>query len=552
MELLLFLIILLTGNLVFGAKSKADQPEIGVVSLSPSSGMFYALYSARKSPENAPLIMWLQGGPGGSSYGVGNFLEVGPLDENLRERRDTWVNDVNVLFVDFPVGSGFSWTTKSSELAKNNDQIGAQGLRFLAHFFDTHPRLAVNPFWIFSESYGGKCSVAIAASLHQAIDSGVIKCNFRGIALGDPWIAPEQCQRSYADVLQAAALVTDSQAARLIAITDETLVSLSTARPTQAEDLFGLTQHYISNFTSSGPPRLHSTPKMSLPPLCTGTVNMYNLRLHVKAPNLSQLEDLMLSATIRAPLEAVLPASVTWGAQSDRVYNTLRPDFMVRPPSQIRCFGRFGLHLTCHGTGILSWPQTDCSSDVKRLLETTDLQVWIYVSWDLIVNSLCTERWVSSMGWSDYSRFAASAKVMHSDPASGQPEMFSKWANNLGIVWVLDAGHLVPRDQPAAARRMLRMIVGLDAPPQNLWKVTVPNYPATLADRRRLSPLSPAALNTTTGPIPSAPTVLTSLMAPLGPIDSLTFPTGRPEHVTRASLLGPPGGWEAREYRLDH
>lgn len=46
-----------------------------------------------------PLILWLAGGPGGSSTGIGNFLTVGLFDETLQPREHNWVSiliEINV------------------------------------------------------------------------------------------------------------------------------------------------------------------------------------------------------------------------------------------------------------------------------------------------------------------------------------------------------------------------------------------------------------------------------------------------------------------------
>lgn len=68
-----------------------------------------------------PIIFWLQGGPGSSSTGYGNFEILGPLDLHEKERNFSWINSHNVsnkdkvsynydkisfkvLFVDNPVG----------------------------------------------------------------------------------------------------------------------------------------------------------------------------------------------------------------------------------------------------------------------------------------------------------------------------------------------------------------------------------------------------------------------------------------------------------------
>ena len=69
--------------------------------------------------EHKPLVMWLQGGPGGSSTGYGNFEEIGPLDLNLEARDTTWIKEANVLFVDNPVGSGYSYVLDKKALTTN-------------------------------------------------------------------------------------------------------------------------------------------------------------------------------------------------------------------------------------------------------------------------------------------------------------------------------------------------------------------------------------------------------------------------------------------------
>ena len=46
----------------------------------------------------------LQGGPGASGVGFGNFMEIGPHDMFGRPRNTTWLKKANVLFIDNPVG----------------------------------------------------------------------------------------------------------------------------------------------------------------------------------------------------------------------------------------------------------------------------------------------------------------------------------------------------------------------------------------------------------------------------------------------------------------
>ena len=72
--------------------------------------MFYWYFPKK----DAPLLIWLQGGPGGSSM-FGLFAEMGPFNSNatlkLVKREAAWTSKYAMLFIDNPVGAGFSFTT---------------------------------------------------------------------------------------------------------------------------------------------------------------------------------------------------------------------------------------------------------------------------------------------------------------------------------------------------------------------------------------------------------------------------------------------------------
>jgi len=66
------------------------------------------------------LIIWLQGGPGSSSM-IGLFYEMGPIQIRqgmLAWNPDSW--DGSMLFIDNPVGTGFSFVNGSIEIARRN------------------------------------------------------------------------------------------------------------------------------------------------------------------------------------------------------------------------------------------------------------------------------------------------------------------------------------------------------------------------------------------------------------------------------------------------
>ncbi|CAK3839225.1 Carboxypeptidase S1 B [Lecanosticta acicola] len=76
---------------------------------------FFWFFEARKDPQNAPLSLWMNGGPGSSSM-IGLLKENGPCFVNADSRSTrvnewSWNDKVNMLYVDQPVQAGLSYDT---------------------------------------------------------------------------------------------------------------------------------------------------------------------------------------------------------------------------------------------------------------------------------------------------------------------------------------------------------------------------------------------------------------------------------------------------------
>jgi serine carboxypeptidase 1 len=65
--------------------------------------MLWWLYRSPQRVDNGTTpwstVLWLQGGPGASGVGYGNFMEIGPLDDELKPRAMTWLTKADLLFV---------------------------------------------------------------------------------------------------------------------------------------------------------------------------------------------------------------------------------------------------------------------------------------------------------------------------------------------------------------------------------------------------------------------------------------------------------------------
>lgn len=165
--------------------------------------MFYWLFYTTATPSytKRPLTIWLQGGPGASSTGYGNFEELGPLTLDLQRRNSTWVKDMNVLFIDNPVGSGYSYVDGLSYYTKNNSQIALDLVEFMKQFYANHSEFQEVPLHIFCESYGGKMAPEFALELHKAIERKEIKSKLMSVNLGDPWVSPVDSVNAWAPLL---------------------------------------------------------------------------------------------------------------------------------------------------------------------------------------------------------------------------------------------------------------------------------------------------------------------------------------------------------------
>lgn len=140
--------------------------------------LFYWLFAPDFSNNNqsdsdkVPLIIWLNGGPGCSSL-IGLFIENGPFSfvlnggsYNLEINPFSWHKaPAWLLFIDQPVGTGLSYTTKHN-YCDTDAKINADFYYFLTQFFLLHRDvfLFVNgdgiltvkrPFFFSGESHAG-------------------------------------------------------------------------------------------------------------------------------------------------------------------------------------------------------------------------------------------------------------------------------------------------------------------------------------------------------------------------------------------------------------
>ena len=131
---------------------------------------FARFFESRTAPEDAPLTLWLNGGPGCSSI-AGLLFENGPcrVTENGKKTvpfEHSWNQNSNIIFLDQPVGVGYSYSSDGSTV--NTSPVAAEDVyAFLELFLARYPEYADKPFHIAAESYGGIYAPNIGSVIHK-------------------------------------------------------------------------------------------------------------------------------------------------------------------------------------------------------------------------------------------------------------------------------------------------------------------------------------------------------------------------------------------------
>ncbi|KAL0540124.1 hypothetical protein IC582_024354 [Cucumis melo] len=180
---------------------EALPTKSGYLPVNPTTGsaIYFAFYEAQTpiSPiSKTPLLIWLQGGPGCSSM-VGNFFELGPWRVNFNKQKTepislipnpgSWNRIFGLLFLDNPIGTGFSIATTKDEIPKNQYSVSRHLFTAISSFIELNSAFKNRPIYITGESYAGKYVPSIGYYILKKnprlpYDKRV---NLVGVAIGD-------------------------------------------------------------------------------------------------------------------------------------------------------------------------------------------------------------------------------------------------------------------------------------------------------------------------------------------------------------------------------
>ncbi|XP_047064987.1 serine carboxypeptidase-like 17 [Lolium rigidum] len=172
--------------------------QTGYVEVDKGNGvrLFYYFIQSERSPAEDPVLLWLTGGPGCSAFS-GLVYEIGPLSfqshsyvdglPELVHRPDSWTKVANIIFLDSPVGAGFSYAA-TDDGYKSSDTITINQIAiFLTKWYEEHSEFLLNPLYIAGDSYSGLIVPPLTFRIARGIktdDRPLL--NLKGYIIGNP------------------------------------------------------------------------------------------------------------------------------------------------------------------------------------------------------------------------------------------------------------------------------------------------------------------------------------------------------------------------------
>jgi carboxypeptidase C (cathepsin A) len=372
----------------------------------------FAWLAKSMAGKSKDVVVFLNGGPGSSSFLGWMFENVGPFtfvgnSTNLQLNPHAWNRFVDLIMFDQPSGVGLAWTSNAC-LPTNTDQSSAQLASAIEWLF-AQPSLGLSgkKLWLFGESYAGTWIPLLAAKLQGA---GAVQLG--GMGVGDGWVNPLVQQQTYADYAYAHGLIGGSDVAATRKLQLNCAVEIESypanvSLPSSVNDLCNLIEEFIVNVSN-------------INNLDVRTVDGYDFSLIA-----SYLNRPSVFAALNCPQSV---ASFPWSADSNAIGNL----FAVGE-------------------------QNSVDAVYSKLLTSNVKTLFYNGAFDMDCNFMGTDAWLEASEWGLRQNLAALPRQ-----AFFLGETQVGMARNHGPmtqVVLFDAGHLVPHDIPETARNLMEYFV---------------------------------------------------------------------------------------------
>ncbi|CAG7952181.1 unnamed protein product [Penicillium nalgiovense] len=403
-----------------------------------NGNLFFWHFQNRHIANRQRTVIWLNGGPGCSSMD-GALMEVGPYrlqdDHTLKYNEGRWDEFANLLFVDNPVGTGFSYANTNSYLHEL-DEMAAHFIIFLEKFYELFPEYVNDDLYIAGESYAGQHIPYIAKAIQDRnkgiTENGGTKWPLKGLLIGNGWISPADQYPSYFKFIEREGLAKPGTSIHhnINALNEVCLSKLETPGAKNKLDV-GACELVLQQF-------------LDLTTENHQCYNMYDVRLKDEAkscgmnwpPDLKNIEPYLQRPDVVKALNINPAKKSGWTECAGMVHLAFTAKNSI--PS---------VHLL---PGLIE-------SGVNVLLFSGDK--------DLICNHIGTETLIHNMDWKGGSGFETSPGVWaprHDWSFEGEPAGIYQSARNLTYVLFYNSSHMVPFDNPRQSRDMLDRFMKVD------------------------------------------------------------------------------------------
>ncbi|XP_076913786.1 serine carboxypeptidase-like 50 [Bidens hawaiensis] len=410
-------LLILTLTLLFHLSSPSALPKQAqptksgylTVNSTTGSAIFYAFYEAQNttntSLSNTPLVIWLQGGPGCSSM-TGNFYELGPwrvtASLTLEPNPGSWNRIFGLLFLDNPIGTGFSIASTPEEIPRDQNTIAKHLFIAIRKFIALDPLFNSRPIYITGESYAGKYVPAIGYYILKRNPSLPVseRVNLFGLAIGNGLTDPAIQVGTHALHNYNLGLINEKQKTQMEKLQLEAIKLTNDGNWSEATDA----RIKVWNFLG----------------MVTGLATLYDFRRQIPYHS-DWVEEFLKDPEVKKALG--VNESMAFEECSDVVRDALHADVMKSV--------RYMVEYVVKNTKLLLY-QGQC---------------------DLRDGVVSVESWVRKMKWEGLDKFLEAERSVWS--VNNVLAGYVQRSDNLSHVVVLGAGHFVPTDQAVNSQAMI-------------------------------------------------------------------------------------------------
>ncbi|KAK1412183.1 hypothetical protein QVD17_33209 [Tagetes erecta] len=170
---------------------------VGIAGKREEVELFYYFVESQRNPRKDPLLLYLTGGPGTSAV-LPFFYQIGPVkfeytnasrsDVKLEVNPYSWTKTASIIFIDLPVGTGFSYVKRWDQSSRNRDSLAVtHAYDFIRKWLVDHPTFLKNPLYITGISYMGLIVPRVVSKIYDGNERGVgPHLNIKGYLLVNP------------------------------------------------------------------------------------------------------------------------------------------------------------------------------------------------------------------------------------------------------------------------------------------------------------------------------------------------------------------------------